>query len=108
MEVRFRFRFWSPAVFGFFPDAQKENVLRSVTAVFSCPPPPISGLLSFLPELSCGIDSFTASCFFVAVVYYNSPQVCDISLARFHFLLGVASQILLIWFEKLKLAVTIR
>lgn len=92
----------------FFPPTQKENVLRSVTAIFSCPHPPTSRLLSFLPELSCGIDSFLSSCFFVAVTYYSFHQVFEISLAHFHFLLGVASQILLIWFQKLELSVTIR
>lgn len=103
-EVRFRLWFWSPAVLVFFLPTQKENECYSY---FLLPNPPTSRLLSFLPELTCRTDDFSASSFFVAVMYYSSPQVCEISLAHFCFLLGVTSQTLLIWFEKLELPVTI-
>lgn len=53
---------------------RKVNVLRSITAIFSCPAPPLpSRLLSFLPELSCGIGSFSASCFFGSCCVLQFP-----------------------------------
>lgn len=60
LEVGFRLWFWSPAVFVLFLHTRKENVLRSVTAVFSCPTPLLSVSSPFY--LDSTVNNFLLLC----------------------------------------------
>lgn len=62
----------SSCVYFFSLHTPKENVLRSVRAVFSCPTP----LLSVSSPFYLDSKLWTTSGFFVAVTQYSSLQVC--------------------------------
>lgn len=66
-----------------------------------------SELLSLLPELSCETTSFFSFSLLDYCYVLQFSPICEVSPTHFHFLLGAASQILLIRFEKLELPVII-